>query len=115
MSENQRIRNTQLCKDITVILHYTCTSLVELTNHMLEEKKYEYVCLCTMFSTDPLKKSFLKFRQGSWRNIFIKAQQGTEKLAIGKTKLQTTLNHEKVESLIVQDFPICFWPILYLL
>ena len=56
-----------------------------------------------MFSTDPLEKAFSKLRQESVGTYFINAQQVTEMLRIQKAKLQITLDHCMVDSLVVRS------------
>ena len=68
MAGKQGKRVKQLSKDTAVAVHITCEGLVALAKDLLENHKYEYVCL-GRFTTDPLEKEFGKLRQGSGRPI----------------------------------------------
>ena len=97
MAGKQGKRDKQLSKDTAACIHQTCYGLVNLTRHLLQEEKYEYVCLGE-FSTDPLEKAFSKLRQGSGGAYFINAQQVAEKFRIHRTKVQITLNSQLATS-----------------
>ena len=56
MAGKQGNRFWQLSKDTAIGQHNTCMGLVDLTRHLLEEKKFQYVCL-GQFTTDPLEKA----------------------------------------------------------
>ena len=87
MSGRQGKREQKLSKDTAVALFRTCCGILELTENLLLQEDYEYVCL-GKFSTDMFekkKKTFGKLRQGSGGSYFITAQQVTEKLRINKT------------------------------
>ena len=89
--QDHRVR--QLSKDTATAIYNTSIGIVELARHFLDKRKYDYVCL-GKFSTNPLEKTFSKFRQGSGGTYFLNTHKVTEKLRILKAKLQMKLNDD---------------------
>ena len=93
MAGKQGKRVQQLSKDTALSIFNTCNGLVNLSKHLLQEKKFDYVCLGS-FSTDPLEKAFSKLRQGSGGTYFINVQQVAEKISINHAKLLLSLRSD---------------------
>ena len=100
MAGKQGKRVKQLSKDTAVAVHITCEGLVALAKDLLENHKYEYVCL-GRFTKDPLEKEFGKLRQGSGGTYFINVQQIREKVNIKRTSL--LLSQAGIEELETVD------------
>ena len=90
MAGSQGNRKKQLSQNTATAIHHTCNGIVSLYRHLLVTS-HKYVLL-RQLSTDPLKKEFVKLRQGSGCTYFINVQQCIEKLLIKQTSLLLNQN-----------------------
>ena len=91
MSYPGKIREKSLTKDTSMAISQTCKGLIELCDHLLNEKSFEYVML-KKFSSDPIEKEFGKLRQGYGRTYFVTVMGVMEKVAINTAKLFLKFN-----------------------